>query len=638
MSISNLSQRALATLLGVAAIAFFSWQVGVQMELAASKQRVSVSRDLGVVRVRLEHALAARLEIVNGLAALVAVDPAVTPDRFRRFSEAATARLPAIRSVQLARDAVVSHIFPLEGNAAALGHDLRADPARSAMTEETIRGRRFVLSGPVELRQGGTAVIGRLPIFLGSDRELFWGLATVVIDLQPLLSEAGVDDAESELEIAIRGRDGSGADGALFYGRQEILDGSPVAAEVRFEGGSWQLLARPARGWSMLGPDGTLLQALGVEAGLLMALLAALFALVRRAEAEPGRLRQAVREARKQLQTALDTITEGFAYYNADDRLVVFNKRYREFYQASAPAIFEGALFADVIRYGAEHGQYQGAIGDVDAFVAERVRRHREPQGTILQQHQNGRWIQISERRTPDGGIAGIRTDVTALKRIEDELRVANETLEERVRERVADLDRIAEELRAEVESNALLAAVVNSIPSGVTISDARLPDNPLIYCNPGFTSITGYNLDDIRGKNCRFLTGPDSDPDARRKLRDGIADGLRVHVEIRNYRKDGEEFWNDLSVFPVRAADGSITHFVGVQVDASERREAREEHERMQRRVMESGKFEALGTLAGGIAHEINTPVQYLSDNLGFLKSSFQELSSVLDACRQVA
>ena len=502
MSPAYPSPRVLASLLGLGAVAFFAWQVVEQVKLSVASHRVAVTRDLGVVRARLEHALSGRIALVDGVAALVAVDPELTVDRFQRYARAATSRAARVRSLQLARNAVVTHVYPLEGNQAALGHDLLADPARRDAIERTMRSREFFLSDPVALRQGGTAAIGRLPIFVGNDLETFWGLATVVIDLDSLLDEAAAINRDDGLEIGLRGRDGAGGAGPLFHGAAELISDHPVIEEVRFQGGSWQLLARPQGGWSSYLTSGILPQVLGLQAGLLVALLIALFVLVRRAEAEPGRLRQAIRDTRRQLQTALDTITEGFACYDSDDRLVLFNRRYREFYPDSASVIVEGTRFADIIRYGAVRGQYPEADGDVEGFIERRVRQHREPEGTILQQLRSGRWIQISERRTPDGGIAGIRTDVTELKRIQDQLRNVNETLEARVRERVAELDRVAEELRVEVESNALLAAVVNAIPNGVTISDPRQPDNPLIYCNPSFTKITGYTLNDILGLN----------------------------------------------------------------------------------------------------------------------------------------
>lgn len=632
-----LDLRKTVILSAIAMIALSLWQASGQLDIAAEMQRIEVVRSVSALRERLENALSSRLAVANSLSDVVAVDPEISQDDFRLYATAAMKRLPSVRSIQLAKDAVVSHVHPLIGNEAAIGHDLLQDPRRRAAVELAIQERSLILAGPVELRQGGTAVIGRVPVFVGEDDGRFWGMATVVIDLMPLLADTGLLDAQDELDLAIRGRDGKGAEGDVFFGDLSVVGDNPVIADILFNGGSWQLMARPVGGWSLIGDNTGVIRALTFQCGLLLAFLIAIFVFLRRVESEPGRLRRAVVDARRQLQAALDTISEGFAYYDANDRLVTFNKNYVKFYGASAPVIQEGARFEDVIRFGAEHGQYALDGRTVDEMVAERVSQHRNPQGTLLQQLGDGRWIQVSERRMPDGGIAGIRTDVTALKRVENELRETNETLEQKVRERVAELDAVAEELRAEVQSKTLLAAVVDAIPSGVTISDARNPDNPLIYCNPGFTDLTGYTMADIDGKNCRFLTGEGTDADARRRIRESVQAGEAVRLEILNYRKSGEAFWNDLSVFPVRDSDGAISNFVGVQMDATGRRAAADEQDRMERQLMEARKFEALGTLAGGIAHEINTPVQYLSDNLSFLKTSFEDLVPVLDACRAV-
>jgi sigma-B regulation protein RsbU (phosphoserine phosphatase) len=107
----------------------------------------------------------------------------------------------------------------------------------------------------------------------------------------------------------------------------------------------------------------------------------------------------------------------------------------------------------------------------------------------------------------------------------------------------------------------------------GITIADARLPGRPLIYVNQGFERITGYTRDEALGRNCRFLQGPDTDPETAAAIRVALAEGRECLVEILNYRKDGSTFWNRLSITPVRAASGEITHFIGVQSDVTARR-----------------------------------------------------------------
>src|ERR1041384_7540598 len=81
----------------------------------------------------------------------------------------------------------------------------------------------------------------------------------------------------------------------------------------------------------------------------------------------------------------------------------------------------------------------------------------------------------------------------------------------------------------------------------GFTLSDPRLPDNPLVYVNQSFLSITGYTADEVLGRNCRFLQGSGTDPGPIDKLRRAIADGRSATVELRNYRKDGTPFWNEV-------------------------------------------------------------------------------------------
>jgi sigma-B regulation protein RsbU (phosphoserine phosphatase) len=115
----------------------------------------------------------------------------------------------------------------------------------------------------------------------------------------------------------------------------------------------------------------------------------------------------------------------------------------------------------------------------------------------------------------------------------------------------------------------------------GITIADARLPDMPLIYANTGFERLTGYAVADVLRRNCRFLQGTETDPEAADEIRHAIREERECVVEILNYRKDGSSFWNRLSITPVRDDAGLLTHFIGVQSDVTARRRAEEELQR---------------------------------------------------------
>ncbi|MCD8741018.1 PAS domain-containing protein [Mucilaginibacter roseus] len=131
-----------------------------------------------------------------------------------------------------------------------------------------------------------------------------------------------------------------------------------------------------------------------------------------------------------------------------------------------------------------------------------------------------------------------------------------------------------------------LIKAALDSSVSGIIITDNQLPDNPIIYCNSSFEKMTGYKRNDIIGHNCRFLQADDRQQPERDKIREAVKKGQNISVEIRNYRKDGELFWNELYVSPIKSPDGNITHFVGVQHDVTRRKKAEEDlkHEKQLR------------------------------------------------------
>lgn len=110
---------------------------------------------------------------------------------------------------------------------------------------------------------------------------------------------------------------------------------------------------------------------------------------------------------------------------------------------------------------------------------------------------------------------------------------------------------------------------------NGIVIVDARLPDKPVIYVNPAFEKMTGYGASEVMGKNCRFLQKNDRDQEELIKLRSAINAGEACSVILRNYKKDGTFFWNELSISPIYDAQQQLTHFIGIQIDITERKQA---------------------------------------------------------------
>ncbi|MFZ5657018.1 MAG: sensor domain-containing protein [Pseudomonadota bacterium] len=123
-----------------------------------------------------------------------------------------------------------------------------------------------------------------------------------------------------------------------------------------------------------------------------------------------------------------------------------------------------------------------------------------------------------------------------------------------------------------------LLRRAVESTDNGVMISDARAPDLPVVYVNPAFEQMTGYTREEIAGRNCRLLQRGDRDQPGLDAIRRGIREAHEVRTLLRNYRKDGSLFWNEVYIAPVRDDRGALTHFVGILHDVSERRRYEEQ------------------------------------------------------------
>ncbi|ASJ76119.1 PAS domain S-box protein [Granulosicoccus antarcticus] len=125
---------------------------------------------------------------------------------------------------------------------------------------------------------------------------------------------------------------------------------------------------------------------------------------------------------------------------------------------------------------------------------------------------------------------------------------------------------------RLESRITAIDHIVEQAIQDGVMITDANQPGNPITYVNQAFELLTGYSKAEVLGKNPRFLQGPDTDPDKRSQLCNAIAEHKSCTVTLKNYRKDGVGFWNQLTVSPVMDSSGKLISFVGIQRNADDR------------------------------------------------------------------
>jgi PAS domain S-box-containing protein len=171
----------------------------------------------------------------------------------------------------------------------------------------------------------------------------------------------------------------------------------------------------------------------------------------------------------------------------------------------------------------------------------------------------------------------------------------------------------------------------MESVSQGITISDPTEPENPTVYASPGFLRLVGYELDEVVGRNWRFLHGPDPDPTAEARIRDAIRDGQSLTIVFCSHRKDGTSFWDEVSISPRFDTDGRMAYSVGVHTDVTQKRHLEEQHR-------QSHKMEAIGQLAGGIAHDFNNLLTVIIAYSDLLLQSVAIDRHALDALAEIS
>ena len=211
-----------------------------------------VRESLLVLQARLESQLSGNIQLARGLVAVIAANPRLTQGEFERAAKPLFEGRSLLRNIAAAPDMVIRLMHPLEGNEKAVGLDFRKVPEQREAAEQARDTGNLVLAGPLNLAQGGVGLVARIPVFLDRDgsEPLFWGLISVVLDVERLYKESGLQDAALPIDVSIRGKDGKGSQGEIFYGDPDLFHAQSVRMPITLPEGGWEIAARPRGGWS----------------------------------------------------------------------------------------------------------------------------------------------------------------------------------------------------------------------------------------------------------------------------------------------------------------------------------------------------------------------------------------------------
>jgi sensor domain CHASE-containing protein len=221
-------------------------------------QRRSFVKQLSTIRAKLEGDLNAELLLTRSIITEVTIDADITKDRFFKIAEQIFKASKHIRNIGLAKGTILTYVYPVKGNEKAIGIDYKNIPSQWPAVKRVIENRKTVVAGPLNLVQGGIGIIGRSPIYIGnawSGIEEYFGILSVVINIPSLFQAAGLNDKDPLLKVSMRGKDGLGAKGEVFYGSEDIFANDPVLMEVTLPEGNWLMAATPVNGWEKTSPS-----------------------------------------------------------------------------------------------------------------------------------------------------------------------------------------------------------------------------------------------------------------------------------------------------------------------------------------------------------------------------------------------
>jgi len=220
----------------------------IAQENSHIQQQEQIRQQINNLRAGFEREINTTLNLTMGVLIYVSSKPGIGQEEFAILAKSIIQHAPYVRNIGLAKDNIITHIFPLEGNQKALGLRYMDNPNQRNAVLQAMQTRQTVIAGPVDLVQGGRGLISRIPIFLNDERQSYWGMTSVVVNVEAFFGKVGLLKAKDKFSIAVRGKDSKGDQGDVFFGDASLFaNKDAVKVDISLPTGKWVIAALPLK-------------------------------------------------------------------------------------------------------------------------------------------------------------------------------------------------------------------------------------------------------------------------------------------------------------------------------------------------------------------------------------------------------